>query len=187
MTTRENALLEGRALMQRYGYGGFSFQDIANKLGIKKPSLFAHFESKESLGRELITRDRADFIKWTSTISVFDPLSQVGALFELYYRFSGDNQKLCPLTSLASEFNSLPKSMKKLVEAATDDQRLWLEKILKSAQNERHIRRDLPVKNLAQSILAMAYGAQTLARIHQDSEQIREAKQATLKYLTETK
>ncbi len=187
MSTRQKALTEGRALMQRFGYSGFSFQHIADKLGIKKPSLFVHFDSKESLGRELITNDRIQFEQWTETISVFDPISQIAALFELYYRFSCDNQKLCPLTSLAGEFNSLPKSMKKLLEATASDQQKWIESILKKAQKAKQIRRDLTATALAQSVMAIAYGAQALARIHQDAEQIRVAKQTALRYLVESK
>lgn len=187
MSTREKALTEGRALMRRFGYTGFSFQHIADKLGIKKPSLFAHFDSKESLGRELILRDRIEFEKWAETISAFDQMSQIGALFELHYRFACDSHKLCPLTSLAGEFNSLPKSMRKLVEEMATDQQRWLESIIRKGQKLKQIRRDLSPKDLAQSVIAMAYGAQALARVHQDPEQIRVAKQATLRYLVEAK
>ncbi|MBC7658445.1 MAG: TetR/AcrR family transcriptional regulator [Chitinophagaceae bacterium] len=52
--TKQKAIREGNALVQKFGCNGFSFQHIADTLGIKKPSLYAHFESKEAFGLDMI-------------------------------------------------------------------------------------------------------------------------------------
>jgi len=48
-------------LAQTRGYNGFSYADIALKLGVTKASLHYHFSSKAELGRALIERYRGLF------------------------------------------------------------------------------------------------------------------------------
>ena len=47
--TKARALREAQGLLQTFGFNGFSFQHIADLLGIKKPSLYDHFKSKEDI------------------------------------------------------------------------------------------------------------------------------------------
>src|SRR5258708_35419404 len=48
-------------LAQTRGYNGFSYADIAAKVGVTKASLHYHFPSKAELGRHLIARYQAGF------------------------------------------------------------------------------------------------------------------------------
>jgi TetR/AcrR family transcriptional regulator, transcriptional repressor for nem operon len=80
--TKIRALREAKNLLQTLGFNGFSFQQIADRIGIKKPSLYDHFKSKEELGISLIEEYHESFVKWIETISVFEPRDKVGALFE---------------------------------------------------------------------------------------------------------
>ncbi|MBM7702404.1 TetR/AcrR family transcriptional regulator [Metabacillus iocasae] len=49
MSTVENIKLAGRTLFGQKGYNGTSLTDIATEVGIKKPSLYAHFKNKDDL------------------------------------------------------------------------------------------------------------------------------------------
>ena len=53
MTTRERILDETLTLFAENGYDGTSVEQIAEKVGIKAPSLYNHFDSKETLIREM--------------------------------------------------------------------------------------------------------------------------------------
>src|ERR1700681_275031 len=48
-------------LVQRRGFNGFSYADIAAEMGITKASLHYHFAGKAELGESLITRYAARF------------------------------------------------------------------------------------------------------------------------------
>ncbi|MCK5047690.1 MAG: TetR/AcrR family transcriptional regulator, partial [Candidatus Heimdallarchaeota archaeon] len=59
--TRERIIENARELMLTKGFNGFSFNEIAGKVGIRKASIFHYFVSKEKLGVELIKNDRERF------------------------------------------------------------------------------------------------------------------------------
>ena len=178
--TKHLALREATDLLQSVGFGGFSFQHLADRLGIKKPSLYEHFESKEALGQALVEEYHRSFAAWTETISVFPPREQVGALFELVFGYSCDDRKVCPLLALVGGYNALPESMKKLVGRLFDFQRAWLEGILAQGQKAGEIRSDMPPSQLAELVHATALGAQPMARAAEDPNYIRRLKARVL-------
>ena len=45
----EKVLDAAEGLVQRFGYNGFSYDDIAQQVGIKKPSIHHHFATKAQL------------------------------------------------------------------------------------------------------------------------------------------
>lgn len=55
--TRERILEAAAVLFATRGYAGTSTRDIAREVGIRQPSLFHHFDSKQSIIAELLDRD----------------------------------------------------------------------------------------------------------------------------------
>ncbi|MDJ0923956.1 MAG: TetR/AcrR family transcriptional regulator [Acidimicrobiia bacterium] len=60
LSTRERILLEASRLFARNGYRGTSTREIAAAVGIRQPSLFHHFPSKQTIMAELIDIDHAE-------------------------------------------------------------------------------------------------------------------------------
>lgn len=50
METRDEILAHTADLIQTHGFNGFSYKDIAERLGIAKASIHHHFPNKEALG-----------------------------------------------------------------------------------------------------------------------------------------
>lgn len=55
--TRERILEAAAALFAKRGYHGTSTRDIAQEVGIRQPSLFHHFDSKQAIIAKLLDRD----------------------------------------------------------------------------------------------------------------------------------
>ncbi len=61
--TREKILKVATKLFAKYGFAGTSMDDIADRVGIRKASLYHHFSSKQEIYEELIERVFSEIIK----------------------------------------------------------------------------------------------------------------------------
>lgn len=61
MTTKERILDEALTLFSQNGYDGTSVEQIAEKVGIKAPSLYKHFKGKEDILNSIIDNAEARY------------------------------------------------------------------------------------------------------------------------------
>ena len=181
--TRQKAVSQAQKLLQQQGFNGFSFQHIADLLEIKKPSLYAHFESKEDLGNELIQQYLTSFQNWAEALSEFDARHRLMAFFDLFFKFSKAGAMYCPVAALTADLHTLPPSMKKSLKALYDHQTEWLKKVILAGQHEGSFRKDLKANELVQFVISLSIGSQFLGRISGEAEVIKTLKQQALMYL----
>ncbi|HEY1105551.1 MAG TPA: TetR/AcrR family transcriptional regulator, partial [Agromyces sp.] len=91
--TRAQILIEARTVFGRKGYAEASLREIAGAVGIKTPSLYAHFPSKEALYEavyaEVAVEHTAFFDELVRSGAGLPPVERLGHLFggiEAYYR-----------------------------------------------------------------------------------------------------
>lgn len=67
--TRERILFEASNLFARRGYHGTSTREIARAVGIRQPSLFHHFPSKDSILQELLSSDLNEAVPFAEAVA----------------------------------------------------------------------------------------------------------------------
>jgi TetR/AcrR family transcriptional regulator, transcriptional repressor for nem operon len=163
-------------LAQKRGFNGFSYADIAERLGVTKASLHYHYRSKTDLGRALIERYRSTFSRALEDIdrgarSAPDKLRRYAALYDSVMR----NDRLCLCGMLAAEFATLPESMRAALTGFFDVNERWLTQVLKAGRSDGALAfRDTPA-NRARMLLGALEGAMLVARSYGEEKRFRTA------------
>lgn len=165
--TRKLALKRGHYYLQTVGFNGFSFQDLANDLGIRKASLHYYFSSKEDLGLALIQEYERYFINFTKKTAPLHAIRQLEAWLKFCYGLTKDHQKLCPVGVLTCELYTLSPKMRKQLAKFQSAQRRWALQTLKQGVREKTFRRNLDTSWAADVFLQNIQGGLQISRLQQ--------------------
>ncbi len=110
--TRTRILDEAVNLASIQGLGGLTIGPLAERLGLSKSGLFAHFDSKEALQVETFDR-AADLFRADVTEplrAVADRRERLRAFFERWIAWLDDSRLSggCPILAAAVEFDDVP-------------------------------------------------------------------------------
>lgn len=76
-STREKALAAALELFGRRGYGGVSMNDIAQAVGVRAPSLYKHFESKDALWAAVVPIAQDHYkARWSTVVALQEQLER---------------------------------------------------------------------------------------------------------------
>ncbi|TAM60366.1 MAG: TetR/AcrR family transcriptional regulator [Rhodanobacter sp.] len=164
--TAERVLDVAEALIQQRGYGGFSYDDVAQAVGIRKPSVHHHFRTKAGLVTELAQRYTRRFESALAAIDIArsQPLARLKAYVRLFSRTYANDGRLCVCGMLGAEADALPAGVADAVEAFFRLNLTWLVAAFRDAQSARQVRADLRAGALAEALLAALEGAMVVGR-----------------------
>lgn len=171
MSTKQDILAISKDLIQEFGSNGFSYQDIADKLKIKKASIHYHFPKKNDLLLELI-HYYSDCLKKFLHDLDNDKEQSFKSKFEkylqMYAELSSSGKQICLCGILAGEIMTLPKEFRKEVAKFFDIHKEWLKRLIDKAQDDGEI---LSTKNSnlwANEILSALQGGLIISRVNSD-------------------
>lgn len=157
---RKSILSEAERLVRSVGYAAFSYADLAESVGIRKPSIHHHFRTKEDLGAAMVdaytnhfTRRLNDIIGETeNTLERFDRYAEL-------YRDGLKAGQGCLCGVLASEIAGLPKRLQEGVRRFFEVNVEWLAIIFAQGQTAGEIRVDVNARSQGAAVLAGLEGA----------------------------
>jgi TetR/AcrR family transcriptional regulator, transcriptional repressor for nem operon len=158
--TRTQLVADATRLVRRRGYAGFSYADLAETVGIRKPSIHHYFPFKEDLGVEIVDVYTERFkVSLADIWAEFDTASgRLSAYAELYREGLAVGEG-CLCGVLASELSGLPPALKSGVERFFALNIEWLERVLLDGAKAPGKRRLAAARQRAQIILSAFQGA----------------------------
>ena len=152
-------------LVQRRGFNGFSYADVAAELGITKASLHYHFAGKAELGESLVARYAGRFEDALEAIDDRD-VSAVDKLRDYcdIYRAVLSEQRMCLCGMLAAEYETLPDPMRHAVVGFFDRNEAWLAGLLEGGRASGTFRFADEPEEAARRVIAALEGAMLVSR-----------------------
>ena len=182
--THRRILIEAQDLIQRHGFFGLSLQELANRISIRKPSLYAHYDSKESLGLAVLADYQKQFDTWAESIRGESIEKRLQSFFQNFENFLAEG-KVCPNSSLGLEGPKLPTAIRSAYLSYLERQLSWIEELINERMNKTGDSTQRSAKFLAKLVLQQLMGAQLIARMTGDLNLFAETKLETTKLILE--
>jgi TetR/AcrR family transcriptional repressor of nem operon len=162
-------------LIQVRGFNAISYQDIADRVGIRKASIHYHFPTKFSLGAAVIERYRNRLLAGLAAAEASGSQRAVlEAYLEPFAAFIEGGDKVCLCGALAGEFAALPKPMQEQVTQFFTEQQGWLEQLLERGRAAGELRFEGSPRSMARLCFSALQGALLVRRAQGDGQQIRD-------------
>jgi AcrR family transcriptional regulator len=180
--TRQSILERAVNLASTEGLEGLTIGGLADKLGMSKSGLFAHFGSKEELQLATIEAASRRFIREVFSQALQEPRGypRLVAICNgwLSYMRRGVFPGGCFFAAASFEFDSRPGPVRDHVRRLMDDWIGALEKAVRMAQEEGHLRADVDPAQLAFELNSLFFGANFAFYLRDDQQAIEKAERA---------
>ncbi len=172
--TRARLLDIAQELVQTRGYNAFSFRDLADRLGIRAPSIHHHFPSKAELGRRLMARYREQFGGLLAEIEsrVRDPRRRLDRFVGLFRDTFRQGNRLCLCGMLATEYATLPRPVRSEVNAFYGETEAWLGRTFAAGRASGRLAFAGTPASAARTFFSALEGAMIAARAFNDEKRL---------------
>lgn len=176
-STKTDILHEASRMLLDRGFHGFSLQELATSLNLKKASLFHHYPSKLTLALELYRFYQDSFTSWTEAHKKLSPEKQMIAYVQKLTSWICEKSRVCPVGALSLEWHMVEPELQLEIKKLHDMQREWLTSLLKQMKLR------LPLKEAVMGTMALIQGSIQLGRLTEDSTLVLKNFKAHLKIL----
>ncbi len=158
--TKSSVLSAALDLASEEGLVGVTIGRLADKVGMSKSGLFAHFASKEKLQIDILEEAKARFVAHvvSPALKARRGEPRVIALFDRWLAWKDVLPGGCVFAAAAVELDDKPGPARDVLVGTQKD---WLETLataIRIAVDEGHFRRDVDVEQLAHEIYLLGYG-----------------------------
>lgn len=171
-TTANDILTCARSLIVNGGYNGFSYADIAEVIGIRKPSIHHHFPSKAELVKTLVVQYREAAEEGMANLerAIPEPLDQLRAYIGYWKACIGDaSAPFCVCALLANELPALPQDVATQIHGYFRFLSGWLTSVFERGAATGAIALNDTPRIEAEVFMATVHGAMLSARAYGDT------------------
>ncbi|NBD24952.1 TetR/AcrR family transcriptional regulator [Paenibacillus glycinis] len=167
MDNRKTQIIDlATSLIRKKGYSTFTFDEISKHLSLTKASIHYHFGKKEDLGLAVLDQSYQSLINFKSIVQL--PSQSIEEKLIEYFRYRSkrfEEYDICPLTSLTSDYELLPESMRQKLLEIAELELCIIEEIVRKGQTDPAIN----MRALAITILSAVKGALLYNRSMRDN------------------
>jgi AcrR family transcriptional regulator len=190
-STRNSILRSALALASEVGLDGLSIGELADRAGMSKSGLFAHFGSKEELQVAVLDEAVRRFVEVVVSPALKERRGEprVRALFERWLTWN--QQEFMPggciFLAAAIDLDDRPGPARDRLVASQRDWQETLATAARIAVQEKHFRADLDVDQFAFELYAIAQGYHQLKRLMRDPKASKRARDAFERLLADAR
>ena len=176
-TTAAQILDAAETLIQTRSYSAFSYQDIADELGIRKASIHYHFATKADLGVAVVDRYAERFGSALAALGQDQSRSSAQLLdfyCEPYLQFAQTSDRVCLCGALAAETMALPPQIRERVAGFFEDHQAWLAGILERGAQRGEFTLRASATKTARMFFGALQGALIVKRTTGDIAQLKD-------------
>jgi AcrR family transcriptional regulator len=171
------------------GLSGITIGKLAERVGMSKSGLFAHFDSKENLQVEILKGAIDRFVATVVAPALKAPRGEprVQALFERWLTWKDVLPGGCIFAVASVELDDKPGPARDLLVAS---QRDWIDTLSTAARiaiKEGHFRKDLDTEQFAHEVYCFGFGQFHVARLLRDPKAELRARNAFSRLLRDAK
>jgi AcrR family transcriptional regulator len=182
----EEALDRSLLLFWEKGFQNTSLDEIAEAVGVKKPSLYAAFGDKEMLFRKVVQRYSGKLNEPIQALDRYDDIREaIDAFIELGIAggCSQGHPRGCLLASAFADSTLLPPNLAKEIKALVNQADEAVAERLKRAVRDGQLPADFDVKGTAKFLITLMHGIALRVRAGESRAALRRTKNAALRCL----
>ena len=163
-STKTELLHEASRMLLSKGLNGFSLQELASSLNIKKASLFHHYPSKVALAIELYRFYQEAFLSWVERYQKLPPEKQIINYAETLTTWICEKKRVCPVGALSLEWQLVDPELQNEIKKLHEIQKNWLSALFREMEIK------IPRGEAVMGTMALLQGSIQLARINDDTK-----------------
>jgi AcrR family transcriptional regulator len=181
--TRTLILNEAVSLASRVGLEGLSIGSLAERLGMSKSGLFAHFGSKEDLQIQTLQQAQALFVEQVFAPALKQPrgLPRMRALLSNWLAWIETSAGIpggCLILAAAGEYDDRPGAVREVLAAGQRELRGAIAKAIRLAVDEGHLRADTDAWQLTFELFGIVLATHHDLRLLGDARAAERARQS---------
>lgn len=162
MERKQQILATAADILQHKSFAAFSYQDLAERLGIRKASIHHHFPTKDELGIELLKffQARGDALMAETLADAASPGEALRMIFSMCEKVMLDGEtKVCPSCAFEVDAKNLSPALIEMLRQSNESFQNQLAKLLDAARAGGEIAFLGDVKDQAATLVSALQGA----------------------------